>query len=216
MKVLESSARRYDRGMQVLSRGRIEALHARVAALAATPDERVLDMGCGTGGVSLACAARGARVVGIDLSAEMLEVARSKPLPFASRGSVEWFQVGVAEIEDRFEAATFDAITACLLMSELSPEEQRYTLAIALSRLAPGGRIVLADEVLPGSRAQRLLYRLTRLPLAIITWAMSQSSTRPVTGLVSLLHESGFIDVVEERPWPDLAIVTGFRPLAAA
>jgi len=202
--------------MHVLSRGRIGTLYARAAALAATPGGRVLDLGCGTGGVALACAARGASVVGIDLSAEMLEVARSKSTPFGIRGSVEWVQLGVAEIEDRFEPGSFDAITACLLMSELSPEEQAYTLSIAHSRLAPGGCLVLADEVLPGAWEQRLLYRLVRVPLKVVTYAISQSTTRPVDGLANMLHEEGFIDVLDERPWPDVAIVTGVRKLAAA
>ena len=166
--------------------------------------------------MALACAARGASVVGIDINAEMLEVARSKAVPFATRGSVEWLQIGVAEVTDRFESATFDTITACLLMSELSPEEQAYTLSIAHSRLAPGGCLILADEVLPSSWAQRLLYRLVRVPLTIATYAISQSTTRPVDGLAPMLDEEGFIDVLDDRPWPDVAIVTGVRPLAAA
>lgn len=216
MRVLESSAQRYDRGMRVMSRGRIGALYQRVAELAASPGCRVLDMGCGTGGVALACATRGAQVVGIDLNADMLDIARSKPLPFASRGSVDWLQIGIAEIEDRFEPASFDAVTACLLMSELSCEEQAYALAIAHRLLAPGGCLVLADEVLPGSWAQRFLYRIIRVPLTIATYAISQSTTRPVDNLTQMVHEEGFVEVLDDRPWPDVAIVTGIRPLAAA
>jgi demethylmenaquinone methyltransferase/2-methoxy-6-polyprenyl-1,4-benzoquinol methylase len=202
--------------MRILSRGRIGSVYDRVAGLVATPGCRVLDMGCGTGGVALACAARGASVVGIDLNAEMLEVARSKPVPFGTRGSVEWLQIGVAEIGDRFEPEFFDAITACLLMSELSPDEQEYVLAIAFSRLAPGGDIVLADEVLPSRSAQRLLYRIGRLPSAIVTYALSQATTRPVDDIAAMLDAAGFVEVLEERPWPAFAIVRGYRPLAAA
>jgi trans-aconitate methyltransferase len=42
------------------------------------PGERVLDLGCGTGDLAAAIAARGATVVGLDASAEMLATARSK------------------------------------------------------------------------------------------------------------------------------------------
>ena len=81
MKVLESAPERYDRGIRMLSCGRIEAAYERIAALVAAPGKRILDIGCGTGGVSLACAARGAAVTGIDIDAGMLEVARRKAVP---------------------------------------------------------------------------------------------------------------------------------------
>ncbi len=216
MRALESAAYRYDRGMRLLSLGRIGGLYTRVAELAAAPSLRVLDLGCGTGGVALACAARGAEVVGIDRSADMLEVARSKPFPFGSRGSVEWHQLTVAEIEDRFDPGSFDAVTACLLFSELTPDERTYTLPIALGLLCPGGALVVADEVAPRSIALRLPYRAARLPLALATALLAGASTRPVDGLVEAIGESGFLDVDELRPWPDLAIITARRPLEAA
>lgn len=40
--------------------------------------QRILDAGCGPGTFSLALAARGARVVGVDLSPELVEVARER------------------------------------------------------------------------------------------------------------------------------------------
>lgn len=48
---------------------------------------RILDAGCGAGQMSAELAARGAEVVGVDLSASLLEVARDR-LPEASRGRV--------------------------------------------------------------------------------------------------------------------------------
>ena len=53
--------------------------------------ERILDLGCGTGQLSAQIAAAGAEVVGIDLSAEMVETAREQ-FPGLS------FVVGDAEI----------------------------------------------------------------------------------------------------------------------
>ena len=88
MKVLESAPERYDRGIGVLSGGRIGNVYERIAALAAAPGKRVLDIGCGTGGVSLACAARGALVTGIDIDTGMLGVARAKPVPAAGEGAL--------------------------------------------------------------------------------------------------------------------------------
>ena len=80
MRVLESAPERYDAGIRLLSGGRIEAVYDEIASKAAGPGRRILDIGCGTGGVTVACARRGADVVGIDINAGMLEVARSKIL----------------------------------------------------------------------------------------------------------------------------------------
>ncbi len=49
-----------------------------VELLAAKPDERILDLGCGTGTLTAEIAACGAHVVGVDRSSEMIHAARRK------------------------------------------------------------------------------------------------------------------------------------------
>lgn len=70
--------------------------------------ERVLDIGCGTGGHSLEWARRGIASVGVDLSADMIAIARSKSeaLPEASRP--EWH---VGNASDFSVAGSFDVAT---------------------------------------------------------------------------------------------------------
>lgn len=216
MRVLESSARRYDRGMRLLSRGRIHRVYEAVAERAASPGRRVLDIGCGTGAVALACAARGADVTAIDSNAEMLEVARSKNVAALLGGRVEWLELGLAEIEDRFGPDSFDCITACLLLSELSADERSYLLEVASSRIAPGGDLVLADEVVPASWAARLAYHLGRVPQVVAAYLVAQTTTRPVADLVGQVVAAGFVDVEEERVLADFTVVRGRRPLEAA
>lgn len=197
MKVLESAPERYDRGIRILSRGRIDGVYARVASLAAAPGKRVLDIGCGTGNVSLACAARGAHVTGIDIDAGMLEVARAKPVP--GPGKADFLQASAAEIEDHFPEASLDAVVSCLAMSELSVDEQDYALRTAFSRLVPGGVIVIADETLPERGVPRLAHKLLRLPVAAATYLLTQTTTHPVNGLPERTAAAGFSNVVEER-----------------
>jgi ubiquinone/menaquinone biosynthesis C-methylase UbiE len=200
MKVLESTPDRYDRGVRMLSHGRIGEVYERIAELAAGPGRRVLDMGCGTGGVSLACAAHGARVTGIDSSAGMIEVAQRKQPPQGADG-VEWVELGVAEIGDRFPAGSFDAVVSCLLFSELSADEQGYALRMAHSRLVPGGMLVLADEVLPEGGLRRAWHRAVRWPRAAMTYILTQTTTRPVAGLPDRVRAAGFAEIAEERLW---------------
>ena len=199
MKILESAPERYDRGIRMLSRGRIDGVYEHIAAIAAAPGKRVLDIGCGTGGVSLACAARGATVTGIDIDAGMLEVARSKPVP--GPGGVVFLELGAAEIEDRFAEQSLDAVVSCLTISELSPQEQDYMLRVAYSRLVRGGVVVIADETVPERAIPRLLYTLSRLPLVVMTYLLTQTTTRPVRGVVDRVQSAGFADVKEQRLW---------------
>ena len=197
MKVLESAPERYDRGIRMLSGGYIEDVYERIAERVAAPGKRILDIGCGTGGVSLACAARGATVTGIDIDSGMLDVARHKTMP--EKGSVEFVELGAAEIEDRFPEASLDAVVSSLAMSELSREEQDYTLEIAFSRLVPGGLVVIADETTPESGLSRLVYRLKRLPVVAATYVLTQTTTRPVKNLAARIKAAGFAQVKEER-----------------
>jgi ubiquinone/menaquinone biosynthesis C-methylase UbiE len=208
MRWLESTPSRYDRGIGLLSGGRIDSVYRRIAELVAAPGVDLLDVGCGTGGVALACAARGARVTGIDRDAGMLEIAASK----AGDASVEWVEIGASEIEDRFAPERFDAIVSCLVFSEMSPDERSYVLEIARSRLRAGGRIVIADEVEPERMLSRLVYRLGRLPVVAATWLLTQTSTRPVHDLGAAFRGAGFADVAEEHPWPSFLIAQAVKP----
>jgi ubiquinone/menaquinone biosynthesis C-methylase UbiE len=215
MKLLESSPERYDRGIERLSRGVISTVYRRIAERAAGPDRRILDIGCGTGGVALACAELGSDVIGIDTDAGMLEVARRKSSLRAPRGSVTWIELGAMELEDRFDPESFDAVVACLVFSELTPEERAYALCSGRSLLRPGGLAVIADEVpVTGARTVRAWRSLRRLPRVILAWALTQTTTRPVEGLAEALREAGFRDVAQERVASDLAIVQGRKAAA--
>jgi ubiquinone/menaquinone biosynthesis C-methylase UbiE len=210
MKVLESSPERYDRGMRFLSGGRIAEVYERLAARAAGPGRRVLDIGCGTGGVSLACAARGAEVVALDRDAGMLEVARRKPVP-PGAGAVRWINASAAEIEDHVQSGSLDAVVSCLAFSELSEAEQDHALRVSLGRLRPGGLLAIADECPARSGWRRAWLRLRRLPLAAAVYVLTQATTRAVEGLAERVRAAGFVDVHVEQLWETFELVTGRR-----
>lgn len=121
MKVLESAPERYDRGIQMLSGDHIGEVYARVAELGAGPGARVLDIGCGTGGVSLCCAAREATVTGVDFDAGMLEVARFplwERLEMAAMWGVSMLAVALpiaGVVAGRPTAAVTDAAVATMV-----------------------------------------------------------------------------------------------------
>ena len=93
--------------------------------------ERILDLGCGTGQLSAQIAADGAEVVGIDLSAEMVEAARDQ-FPALS------FVVGDAG--DFSFAEPFDAVFSNAALHWVKPPEAALVCLAAC--LGPGGRFV--------------------------------------------------------------------------
>jgi ubiquinone/menaquinone biosynthesis C-methylase UbiE len=101
--------------------------------------KRVLDAGCGDGMYALAASERGALVTGIDLSTDMLAVARARGA--ASGLVVDWTPADVRAIP--FPDASFDVVMAITLLC-LVPDPM--SAVRELSRvLAPGGRLMIGD-----------------------------------------------------------------------
>lgn len=208
MKVLESAPYRYDRGILMLTRGRIKGVYLSIAQMVAAPGKRILDIGCGTGNVSLACAELGAQVVGIDIDSDMLEVAREKAKAMGVEDRVQLLELGVAEMAGR-QMGEFDAAVACLTFSELTPDERSYTLSAVRELIKPGGMMVIADEALPDGAFARLLHRLARLPLASLAYLITQTTTHPLGDMRGTLLKSGFRDVHSTTIWSGFVLVSG-------
>ncbi len=198
MRLLESAPRRYDAGIRLLSLGRSERIHARMAEQVEA-DDRVLDIGCGTGSLALRCAQRGGRVAGIDVSPRMLDVAREKLAAAGLKDQVELRQMSAIDLDETFPAHSFDVVMSSLVFSELSDEEQRFVLRACRRLLRKGGRLVVADEVVPRTWPLRLLSRAVRLPLVVLTYVLTQTTTRAVTDLEGRIADAGFNIVDIER-----------------
>lgn len=190
MRVLESSPRRYELGMRVLTLGRIDRAYDRVADQVA-PGQHVVDIGCGTGALTRRIAERGAVVKGIDVDPAMLEIARDRLTGPAEAGKVELVEAGVAEL-DAEPAASRDAVVSGLCFSELSTDELNYTLVQVARILRPGGRLVVADEVRPGRWWQRVLHSIVRVPLVVVTYLITQQTTHALRDLPARLATAGF------------------------
>jgi ubiquinone/menaquinone biosynthesis C-methylase UbiE len=193
MRVLESAPRRYDFGVRLLSLGHIEKIYDQVAQRAHGPE--VLDLGCGTGNLAVRMAARGLRVTGVDLSPEMLALARQRTPPHLD---LRWVQTSAVELMDYFPAESFDTICCVLLLSELSVAERSETLRQCRLLLRAGGQLIVADEVRAPTLVRRALHNLVRLPLAMITYALTQTTTSPVPALEAEMTAARFAIVARE------------------
>ncbi|HEU5298874.1 MAG TPA: class I SAM-dependent methyltransferase [bacterium] len=143
----------YDRLASLMGFG--EPFAARVAgALALRGDESVLDVGCGTGIVLAALAARhpGARLTGIDADPGMLERAAARTaLGIPLRLILAYAQALP------FRAGTFDAAVSTLIFHHLPTDVKRTALAEIARVLKPGGGFLLADFGRPETALQQVL-----------------------------------------------------------
>jgi len=192
-------AARYDLITRLLSFGQDQAWKKRVVDLAGvTAADSVLDLACGTGDLAARSAARGARVVGLDLTPRMLTLARERRagsqliagdmcfLPIAGgQFSVVTVGYGLRNVPD--------------LPSALD-EIHRV--------LAPGGRLCALDFDKPEAAWLRGIYLgYLNVVGGALGWALHRdpdtyryipASIRRypgARGVVKLMEASGFVDV---------------------
>jgi 2-polyprenyl-3-methyl-5-hydroxy-6-metoxy-1,4-benzoquinol methylase len=219
MKWLETSPRDYDRGIQLLTLGRLTPLKARLAANYIHPQggekPRVLEIGCGTGTLSVMMAEHGAQVTGIDLSASMLAEAECKIKEADLDGFVDLHCMDVTDIGERFEPGNFDDVVSTLAFSEFPPEVIRYVLHDVAQLLKPGGQLLIVDEMIPAGNWARLMYWLVRLPLVILTWLLTRTTTTPLRNFTKTLVDAGFTPTRRESYLGGSLQLVGARPSAA-
>jgi ubiquinone/menaquinone biosynthesis C-methylase UbiE len=193
MRILESAPRRYELGIRLLTLGRLEKAYGRLASHIER-GQQVLDLGCGTGAMTLRAAKRGAKVKGIDINAQMLEIAGQRVHEVRLTETVDLVEMGVAELDGE-EAQCYDAVMSGLCFSELSEDEVTYTLKQVARILRPGGLLLIADEIKPQGLVKRLIHSLIRVPLAALTYVITQQTTHPTSNLTERLTDAGLLIV---------------------
>ena len=164
--------------------GLVASRRALVERAALRPGHRVLDLGCGTGGLALLIARLhpGVEVVGVDPDAHALARARRK----AERAGV------AIRLDEAFgdtlpyEAAAFDRVLSAFVLHHLPAEEKVKTLREVRRVLAPGGALHLLDFGGPESVPRGFLAR----------WLHASHRLRDNFGdrLPALLTEAGFAE----------------------
>jgi len=145
-------ADRYDLITIVLSYGQDRRWKRRLADLAQPcRGEAVLDLATGTGDIAFVFASRGARVVGLDITHRMMELARQKP----GAAGVVGFVTGDMTALPCADAA-FDLVTTGYGLRNVPRIEP--ALAEIHRVLRPGGLLLSLDFNRPSNPAVRAIY----------------------------------------------------------
>jgi SAM-dependent methyltransferase len=127
-----------------------------VEALQIVPDERVLDVACGSGNAAI-CAARRAwgNTVGSDFVPELLERGRERAA--ADRLEIEFVEADAQDLP--FEDASFD-VTISVFGAMFAPDQPK-TASELLRVTKPGGRIGMANWT-PGGGVGRMFMTVAK------------------------------------------------------
>jgi SAM-dependent methyltransferase len=166
MKWLETQPEKYDRGIQLLTLGKLHKLQDRLA--------------------------KGAEVVGIDLDVGMLAQAENRLAASGLNENVVLEHLDAAVIAERFKPESFDLIVSSLAFSEMSRDAQVYVLSACRSLLAPGGRLAILDEISPSGWIARIAVGAVHLPLRFATWLLTRTTTHPLRDFQGTLERAGF------------------------
>ena len=164
------------------TRRKLEITKARIR-----PGDVVVDLGCGTGTIALELAPHCRRLTGIDVSGEMVKIARRKATD-ANVANVEFVQSGVVEGLARFAPASLDGVCAYNVLHLVS--DWRGALRSIHDRLKPGGFFVsstpcLADSLIPFRPVLAAMRWLGKAPPVELLRADT---------LIEALREAGFAD----------------------
>ncbi len=149
----------YDPVVRLTSReGAFKRRLLEIAELKA--EDRVLDLGCGTGTLAIAAgqAQPGAEVTGLDGDPEVLARARRKA---SSAGAQVDFDEGLST-DLPYDDGRFDVVLSTLFFHHLEPAAKRATAAEIARVLCPGGRLLVADWGPPQDALMRIAFLAVR------------------------------------------------------
>lgn len=121
----------------------LKAVYRAVARRAGLARGPVLDICCGTGAQAALLGRAGLRAVGVDLSEAMLAVARVR------HPGLRLVRADAARLP--FADGAFDAAVVSMALHEKPPDLRPVLLAEAWRVVRPGGVLLVADYVAPGS-----------------------------------------------------------------
>jgi SAM-dependent methyltransferase len=174
---------------------------------------RVLDVGCGVGRWSRLLAARGAEVVGVDLSPTMIAQARRRAVADGVAGHCRFQMQDLSNLNvgERFDLV----LGVTVLQHILDPGALRAALAAMTARLAAGGRMILleAAPTAAASHCDSTVFRARHRDLYLQLFRDCGLEVRALTGVDPAPFRTRLLPYVRKLPGP---LALGLLVLATA
>lgn len=198
---------------------------AVLESAAGRPGLRVIDLGCGTGQLSLPLVAKGCEVLAVDVSSVMVRQLEAE----ARRQGLSRLECLAQPIEElALPPESADLIVSSYALHHLRDADKERLVAAAFGWLRPGGRLVLADMMLGRgmSGSDRAIIRSKVLALARKGpggyWRIAKNAVRfllriherplPMDRWAALFTRCGFAGVTATSIVAEAGLVTGRRP----
>jgi ubiquinone/menaquinone biosynthesis C-methylase UbiE len=184
---MEGWGNTYDTFVGLMSLGQERKIRqATLELVEIQPADRILEVGCGTGSLTLAAKTKAgthSQVFGIDIAADMIDTARQKA---AKAGLDVQFQVGRIETIP-YPDSQFDLVLSSLMLHHVhDPKDKQQGIAEALRVLKPGGRLLIVDMEPPQNP------HIKGLASLIVGREMLAHNVRE---FIPLLEKAGFVDI---------------------
>jgi len=202
-----------------------QVLSRLIAASAPQPGDSCVDLGAGTGFVTMALAPLVSHVLAIDISPAMIAALTEA----AADAGLENISTQVADLSDlRLRPASADLIVSSYALHHLAHADKRALAARAADWLRPGGRLVIADMMFGRGASQRDRDILMQKVIALAAkgpggwWRIAKNLTRYGLGVgqehpatpefwQTALRDAGFTEVRFQPVVAEAGIVSGIR-----
>lgn len=139
MPVFDREAQEYDQWYESTMGRFVDEVESKLAFSMLKPQKgmKVLDVGCGTGNFSIKLSKMGCDVVGVDLSREMLKIAKEKREK--EKLDISFYMMDVYDLD--FPDNAFDAVFSMATFEFIKEPERAYAEMYRVVK--PGGRILI-------------------------------------------------------------------------
>lgn len=207
------------------SMGLAKVLDAVVAACRPSRGEVVVDLGCGSGQVTIPLAKESSRVLAFDVSDPSIARLRGKAAD-AGIGNIEALTHPIETLD--LPAGSVDLTVSNYALHHLRDADKARVMKRAYDWLRPGGRLVIgdmmfgrggdsADRAIIASKARGLLRRGPAGWWRVVknVWRFTLrlgEKPLPVARWESLVRAAGFDDVATERVIAEACVLTATKP----
>lgn len=202
-----------------------KVLESLLAAASPQPDDVCIDLGAGTGFVTLALAPRVSSVLSVDIAAGMTEELQARAAE-AGIANVSTLTADLTAL--RLPPASADLIVSSYVLHHLSSSGKQALVKEAVHWLRPGGRLVIADMMFGRGSSERDR-EVLRQKVAVLAakgpggvWRIAKNLARYGLGVghehpatpqfwTAALEDAGLSDVGFQEIVAEAGLVTGRR-----